>query len=330
MNNTKICIIKLGALGDVVRTIPILEAIKEKYPDSDITWITKESSKEILEDNKLINNLVFIPVSIEENFDILYSLDIDEVATKLAVEIKAEEKLGFYNNEGFPASFNEEAEYYLNTVFDDSLKKTNRKNYQEMIFSMCRLKWGKQPIILNIPEENKLRIKTFLEENDISNKKIIGLNIGSSQRWPSKAWSFNKIKEFIKKAKEKGYEIILLGGFEEIDSMKILSKNLEEENIIIYSKNTSNSLKDFFALVNICDIIVCADTLALHVAIAFKKQIIALFFCTPEWEIEGYGLIKKIVSPMFDKFFPERMDEYNEELVNSISVEEVLNVLEIE
>ena len=51
----KICIIKLGALGDVVRTTPLLLGIKEKYPESEITWITKSNAKEILEDNKLIN-----------------------------------------------------------------------------------------------------------------------------------------------------------------------------------------------------------------------------------------------------------------------------------
>ena len=42
----KILIIKLGALGDVLRTTPILHAIKEKYPDQ------KEQIRKTLEDGR--------------------------------------------------------------------------------------------------------------------------------------------------------------------------------------------------------------------------------------------------------------------------------------
>ena len=69
----KICIVKLGALGDVVRTLPLLKAIKEKFPDSEITWITKENAVELFEGNVFVNKILTIPVEKElENFDILY------------------------------------------------------------------------------------------------------------------------------------------------------------------------------------------------------------------------------------------------------------------
>ena len=325
MNKTKICIIKLGALGDVVRTTPILEAIKEKYPNSEITWVTKPSSKEILEDNNIIDKLIFIPKLTDEKFDILYSLDIDEIATKIALKINSSEKYGFYDNEGFPASFNEEAEYYLNTVFDDYLKKSNRKTYQEMIFDICKLDWKKQPISIKISEQARKNISKFIEENNIHGK-ILGFNIGSSPRWPSKAWHNSRIIEFIKDI-HKDYTIILLGGPEEIERMDEVNNELDKIGIKVYAKNTSNSLKDFFALIDICDIVVCADTLALHVALGLNKPTIALFFCTPAWEIEDYSLAKKITSPMFDDFFPERMDQYDEKLVKSISVSQILEAL---
>ncbi len=37
----KILIIKLSAIGDVVQTLPALEAIKKLYPDSEITWVVE-------------------------------------------------------------------------------------------------------------------------------------------------------------------------------------------------------------------------------------------------------------------------------------------------
>ena len=44
----KICIIKLGAIGDVVRTIPVIKAIKDQYKDAEITLITKPNILDIL------------------------------------------------------------------------------------------------------------------------------------------------------------------------------------------------------------------------------------------------------------------------------------------
>ena len=320
----KICIIKFGALGDVVRTTPILEGIKEKFPDSEITWITIPITKQILEGNPLIDKILLYPTEITENFDILYSLDIEKEPSSLANKINADKKFGFYDMDGFPMAFNPEAEYYLNTVFDDELKIKNRKTVQEMIFEVCGLEYHRQPIFINIDEQAKINIFEFIKENNLINKKLIGFNIGSSSRWPSKAWHPECIKECIKRLKEKDYEIILLGGPEEIESMEKIKSELRSDGVIVYGKNTSNSLQDFFALIDICDKIICADTLAIHVSLGLKKPTIALFFCTPPWEIEDYGIGKKITSPMLMDFFPEKMDQYDEELVKSISVEEVL------
>ncbi|HVO76072.1 MAG TPA: hypothetical protein VMT35_18755, partial [Ignavibacteriaceae bacterium] len=40
----KILIIKLGAIGDVIRTTPLLERIKKDYPKAKIFWLTKAPS----------------------------------------------------------------------------------------------------------------------------------------------------------------------------------------------------------------------------------------------------------------------------------------------
>ena len=57
----KIVVIKLGATGDVVRTLPILSAIKEKFPNSEITWITKEYPSTLLKSNPKINKIITLP-----------------------------------------------------------------------------------------------------------------------------------------------------------------------------------------------------------------------------------------------------------------------------
>ena len=123
----KILIIKLGAKGDVVRTLPILIALKKKYPDSEITWITKKESEDIVKSSPYIKEVYFTPINLKEKFDILYNLDIEEEATQIAKQTEAGKKYGFCSEGGYPASFNSSSEYYLNTLFDDELKKSNKK-----------------------------------------------------------------------------------------------------------------------------------------------------------------------------------------------------------
>ena len=45
----KILIIKLGALGDVIRTTSILKGLKEKYPNCKIDWVTYKYCFELLQ-----------------------------------------------------------------------------------------------------------------------------------------------------------------------------------------------------------------------------------------------------------------------------------------
>jgi len=323
----KILIIKLGAKGDVVRTLSVLPAIKQKYPESEIYWIAKKNITDLLQNHPLISKVLAIPYNLNEKFDILYNFDIDEEATSLAKNIKADAKYGFYSEEGYPTTFNLGAEYYLNTLFDDDLKKDNKKTYQAMMFEAIELPYNKEHCTIYLDKEDEKYAEEFVRENKINTEKLIGIHMGAGPRWPSKAWAKEKIKEFIKAAEQKGYEILLFGGPNEIEIHQVIIQDLKKQGTRVYHNNPSNTDKQFTSLINICKKMICSDSFALHISLALKKPTIGLFFCTTPHEIEGYGLLKKIVSPMLYDFFPEKQDQYSEELINSISVEEVLEAL---
>jgi len=323
----RIIVIKLGALGDVVRTLPILPAFKEKYPDSEIYWVTKQNALQIIKGNPYVARALSLPYNSEENFDLLYNFDIEKEATMLAQNIKANKKYGFCSEGDYPAAFNFNSEYYLNTLFDDEIKKSNKKTYQEMMFDAAELPYKRQHCMIYLNDKDKEYAKNFVKSNSVKTEKLIGIHIGSAPRWPSKAWSEEKVKEFIKKAKRNGYEILLFGGPDEIDKHRKFILDLKQERIDVYQNNPHNTILEFTSLVNICKKIICSDSLALHVSLALKKPTIVLFFCTPPDEIENYGVLTKIVSPLLYDFFPEKMDQYSETLVNSISSDEVLNAV---
>jgi lipopolysaccharide heptosyltransferase III len=323
----KILIVKLGALGDVVRTLPLAKALKQKHPESEIVWLTKSNAKSILENNPNIDKIYSTEETIQDSFDKLYNFEIDEEATELISTIKTEEKFGFYNEEGFPTAFNLGAEYYLNTLFDDELKRENKKTYQEMMFMAAEMPYEKHHEGIYLTEEEKKYGEEFSNKNNLSNKHIIGINIGSSSRWPSKKLHEEILIELVIKLQEQEKSIILLGGPNEIEYIEKIYNKIKG-NANIYKNNPANTMKEFTSIINICDEIICGDTLALHISLALKKPTTGLFFCTPHAEVEDYNLLKKIVSPKFYEFFPERMDQYDDELVKSISSEQILNTLE--
>jgi len=324
----KILMIKLGAKGDVVRTFPLAEGLKKKHPGAEITWITRKGALELFEGNPFVDKVFSLPFSTDEEFDILYNFDIEEEATSLASSLKAKEKYGFYSEGGYAASFNLGAEYYLNTIFDDELKKNNRKTYQEMMFQAADLPYDKEKPRIYLKERDKEYARDFVVRNGIDVSKLIGIHMGASPRWPSKAWSEENLKEFIGKAKKREYEILLFGGPDEVEKIKRFAESLRNEGIRFHTNDPGNSDREFASLVDLCKVMVCSDSFSLHVAMALEKPTIGLFFCTSPYEVETYGLLKRMISPKLEEFFPEKQDQYDEQLVKSIKADEVLEEVE--
>ena len=52
---------------------------------------------------------------------------------------------------------------------------------------------------------------------------------------------------------------------------------------------------EFASLVNLCNILITSDSLALHIGTALKKKIVAFFYVTPAAEIELYNRGVKII-----------------------------------
>lgn len=96
---TRILIIKLAALGDVLRTTVILPGIKAAFPDSTITWLTAPAAMDLLQGNPLIDELwaldaeAALRLNVRE-FDVVFSPDADPHAATLAAAVRAAEKRG--------------------------------------------------------------------------------------------------------------------------------------------------------------------------------------------------------------------------------------------
>lgn len=278
---SKILIIKLGAIGDVIRTTPILRKIKNEFPNSHITWITY--TPDIL-DKEWVNRI--LPVNIESielikqiEFDWLINLDKDPLAISLTNKINAKRKSGFTIDEfghAKPISSEAENHKWLTGLFDD-LSKKNIKHYMQEMFEIIGFEFNDEEYILNAEKNYKWEID--------HSKKIVGLNTGCGGRWTSRLWPNEYWIELANDLLKNGYEVIFLGGEQEDEKNKKLSTQSGGKYFGHFE------LKKFISLVDECDLIVTAVTMAMHIAMGLKKKVLIFnnIFNSNEFYLYGRG-----------------------------------------
>ncbi len=314
--NQKILIIKLAAIGDVVRTLCILKPLYKRYKNSRIFWITNDDAVDVLKNNPYIYEIVPYSKSFylfNQNFDILINLDLDQTALGLTKQIFSKEKFGFYlSKEDKIICSNTQAEYWFDLSHNDILKKKNRKTYQECMLQILgfeNLKLSDYPIILNLTEEEKKFAEDFYKKNISQAKKnllLIGVNLGGGDKWRKKEYPIEKTIQLIKlifkneKKFNKKIKVILFGGLKERQRNQNILSELKEYVLDkkVIDAGCENSLREFFSLVNLCDVFITSDSLGLHVVLGLNKKVLVLFGPTSPFEIELYGLGEKIITPL--------------------------------
>lgn len=309
--------IKCRAQGDVLRTTALLPALKKKYAPSHITWFTDPESIELLFHNPLIDRLLKLDAEnilalLGEEFDVLLSLDKERGPTALATKINAKKKFGFGRNElGNLIIFNEAAAYALRLGVDDRLKfAQNKKSYPEIIHEIAELPFEGGEYVFHLPEEAKGRAKLFFKRHLISRARpLIGLNTGSGTKFETKQWPEEYFLRLIHLLDRKlAARVFLLGGEREKEFNLRLSRR---SRVRIYNTGSENSLLEFAGFVSMMDVVVSSDTLAMHLAIALKKKVVALFGPTSPVEVDIYGRGKKVFAgldcaPCYKQTCPDR------------------------
>lgn len=328
---SKILIIKLDAVGDVLRTTSILNPLKKKYPNSYIGWCTRKNSIELFKNNSLVDEMIIIEddalfrINAEE-YDIVINLDTSKLSSSIASAASAREKHGFVlNKKGYVESTNIGSQHWLEMSSFDDVKKANTKSYQQIIYEILDLELPVEPPLIYISdnERKKISAREFVKNLD-PKKLVVGLNVGVGTKWPSKGWPFKSWQDLIEKLRIKNFNLLLLGGPEEVEAISILKKEFS----FLIDTGCDNSLLEFAAIVDLCDLIITADTLGLHVATSLQKKIIALFGPTSANEIELYGKGIKLSSPDGCKCYYRKNCSEVVSCMEKISSEMVIEAIE--
>ena len=319
-NRKKILFIKLGAIGDVIRTTPLLERYRKEYGDCHFSWITHTPQVVPKEQVDLIckwneSSVAFLA---DQEFDIAINLDKDKEACMLLTHVKARKKYGFLWKDGHINVATENAEHKLITGFFDHISKKNTKNYLEEIFEICHFEFNLEEYLINLNTSLSDLWQTRFKEL-AGDKIIIGLNTGCGLRWKTRLWPSQYWISLIKELDKKGYFCLLMGGPDEDEMNRYYQSQTSAEYLGTFN------LEEFIAITNNTDIIVTPVSMMMHIALALKKQLMLFhnIFNVHEFELYGRGVIIEPTSGC-DCYFGNSCSR-EKSCMNDISVQDVLS-----
>lgn len=261
----KILIIRFSSIGDIVLTTPVLRCIKEKKPAIEIHYLTKSSFKGILEHNPYITKIHTIEKEVKEVVEELkkenFNLIIDLHNNIRSMQVKR--ALGKTSS---------------------SFKKLNFKKWLLVSFKINKMppvhivdRYLKTVEQLGIKNDGKGLDYFIPLQDEVSLTSLppshqngyVGFVIGAKHF--TKQLPIEKIIAICKKIDQ---PIILLGGKEDVQRAN------EIENAVgftIYNACGKYNLNQSASLIKQAAKIITHDTGLMHIAAAFKKEIISVW-----------------------------------------------------
>lgn len=122
---------------------------------------------------------------------------------------------------------------------------------------------------LSVPLENELFLSSYLD--DFKDKNIVVINPFASV--DERSFNLEELSVLVEKvASQRGVHVFIIGEGRKIEP---LNKHIKKDNVSIC---IFNSLWDAIALIKKADLVVSVDTAIVHIACAFDKKLIAVYF----------------------------------------------------
>ncbi len=307
----RVCIIKLGALGDVIRTLCILPELRRRHAEAHITWVSLPAGCRMIQGHPLIDRvLTFDPMTAlmltQENFDTVICLDKEPQPCALAMSLFAKRKLGVgLSPQGTPIPLNTEAEPYFNLGLSDELKfRVNQQSYPKLVHEALGLTWRGDRYTLPVHGSLRDRARLLLVNRGWQpGVTTLGVNVGAGDVFANKMWPAGRIVEVLTQVldRDSTLQVLLLGGPRErgiIDQiLHELSQSLPLPTMQrVIDPGCEHEEPMFAAIIEACDVLFTGDTMAMHVGVALAKHVVAYLGPTCEQEIDLYGRGEKLVA----------------------------------
>jgi len=288
-----ILIIRLGAIGDVIQTLPTITQLKKNFPQARIHWAIEEKSYPIIKDHPGVEFHIFPKEKLRMKNPIgaffhlwMFARSLRDVPIDLAIDLQGLFKSGlvaYLSGPRMKLGFHRFNTREGNCLFLDSTlppipERTMHRIdfYQQMIPAIGgQLFPLDDPFEFHLTETEEKGFKVLTHRLRIKSPYIL-LNLGSSKQ--TKRWSAQGFIQLIQSIRQNyARHHILLTGSGEADSRfeREILKSLEPQ--AVQSAVNKTSLRELALLVKNSAFLVSGDSLALHLGSAFRVPSIGLF-----------------------------------------------------
>ena len=326
---SKIAIVKLSAMGDIIHAMVAVQYIKKQFPKVQIDWIVESAFYQVLENNPHITNI--------------YKVNLKKIKKDKLSIIKQIKEIKQISKNGYDLVI--DAQGLIKSAIVSKLlnhnvagfdKKSTREGLASFLYKQKinidyesntidrNVKVISAPLNFEITKEDILNKKPFLFFKDedkiiyeyLSNeKKNIVFVIGAS--WPSKIYSKEKFAKIINSLHSNC--LIVWGSKEEKDIAQHIAA---ASGAKVLPKIDLNSLK---ALISKADLVIGNDTGPTHMAWALNIPSITLFGNTPGYRNTYLTSINKVIESE-SKVNPCKLDK-NDFSITQISEDKIIKMI---
>ena len=285
-----VLIIKLGATGDVVRTTPLLRRL-----GGAVSWITAEKNLALLEG---IDPEVRC-VSWENRnrvadtaYDLVINLEDDRESSSFLKQLKFKQLFGAHLNGDDQLTYTSDSRAW----FDLSLISVYGRQKADRLKLLNRRTY-QELIFSGLGLEFKGETYYLPPARVTGLQGDVAISSTAGPVWPMKKWAY-------------------------YDQLK---KELQATGLKVNVLQNRPSSLEHLADVQGHRCLVSGDSLPMHLALGSGVRCVSIFTCTSPWEICGYGLQEKIISPFLQKFFYKR--GYDRNATTAISVRRIMDAV---
>jgi lipopolysaccharide heptosyltransferase I len=291
----RILITRLSHIGDCVLTLPMVVAIRAKFPNAFIAWAVESPTQQLLELHPAIDEIVMIPKSWMSKPKNWFSLSkkLKSYSFDIAIDPQGISKsalLGWLSGApkriGAKGRWGRELSTYLNNELMEprSSHVVDRSMEILSLIGIPNNEVSRSEMELPVCQSSLKSIRTQIGELGIT-KEFVLINPGGS--WASKRWEmdrFGAVASYLKR--HQGLMSVVVWAGEEERVMANTIHDFDTSASVIAPKT---SLKELAALTSLATFFVGSDTGPMHIATAVGTPCVGLFGTTRPEDSGAYG-----------------------------------------
>ncbi len=277
----KICIIQLQPFGDVFLTTSYLGALKEKYPEAELVFLTKAPYHKVLRDHPHIDRLFVIPKASgfaygmerlksffriwRERFDLVIDQQYMLSSQQLSLFSMARYRIGYVRERR-----NIAGAYNIPVPPHDGCEDIYSATAKFDIVAPLGIEYRPYKLYLQINEDEQKKVNLWVEEQ-LGTAPFAVISPGSTAVF--KKWSaegFAAVADFL--AAKKITPVFIWGHGEEADVEKVQSF-MKESSVVALP----TTLQEGVALLKRAELFITNDGGINHLSVAAEIPVIALF-----------------------------------------------------